>query len=149
MHTLVTFQLKHHISAHLSYLCIYTSHAHISNSTAHLPFSTSFPPLLPIYIYSMGTSHEHNMECEKCDTKSTFHLIPLLQSTEKTTLWCWKPTRQLSLWGLAGGQRGSRLRLQTKMLVVLSLGLLLVIFCAHFEIHKIEFRIFVLFHMST
>ena len=36
-----------------------------------------------------------------------------------------------------------------KMLVVLSLGLLLVIFCAHFEIHKIEFRIFVLFHMST
>lgn len=65
-----------------------------------------------IHVYSMGTSHEHNMECEKCDTKSTFYWIPLLQSTEKTTLWCWKPTRQLSLWGLAGGQRGSRLRLQ-------------------------------------
>ena len=36
-----------------------------------------------------------------------------------------------------------------KMLVVLSLGLLLVTFWAHFEIHKIELRIFVLFRMST
>lgn len=35
------------------------------------------------------------------------------------------------------------------MLVVLSLDLLLVIFCAHFEIHKVAIRIRVLFHMYT
>lgn len=64
------------------------------------------------HICNMGTSHEHNMECKKCDTKSTIYLIPLLQNTEKSTLRCWKPTWQLSLWGLAQGQRGSRLRLQ-------------------------------------
>lgn len=52
---LVTFQLKYHISAHLSYLCIYTSHDHISNSTAHLPFSTSFPPrVIHLWIGSLG-----------------------------------------------------------------------------------------------
>ena len=35
------------------------------------------------------------------------------------------------------------------ILVALSLDLLLVIFCAHFEIHKVAIRICVHFHMYT
>ena len=96
---------------------------------------------------NMGTSHEHNMEYEKCDTKSTIYLIPLLQHREKypTVL---EANTAVILVGI--GMRTERKQAEApKMLVVLSLGLLLVTCRAHFEIHKIEFRIFVLFHMST